>query len=554
MTTIEDMPLYVTCDLRKSDYFLLEEMVNGNSKYIKESQTIIEKGVKWYEFKAFLHHYPSLVKSFNKKDLTWTGWSKFQDIEGEPEGRFIRRSYTKSTNTYKICDIKSRNARYLLNIEWIDKMFFNTPPKEGELGVLKKKYAPRDNQPTPAPTPKSKPQMATSHKKETIVEEIFTEWHSSHTSKLPKEIKLDNSELFKHKGCSAKIETRGKREYGHVYFNANDVGDLFKMDGLKQTLFDKASAFIEGKDFKIFGFGRSTKLKNTFLTHNGLIGLSFKVRNNPIAEKFGEWCMKVLYSAHIGTEEDRMWAASQCLGVSCAQTKKIITETMSGVLTGIYLLSVGKVEQHRDFINNNSELGNDNNIYKFGLSTNYANRLMQHQTSGHFGKDTKVIGFAIVVNDQLPSEEGLVKKLVSRLGTRVEYQNEDDAQAQTEVYCLDNESLDEVKDLYTKIHNKYIGSESEKLTELKAVMLKMENAKKEEDARREIKDLKAEQAMEKLKVEHERELFTREREQFSKDNKMRDEQLASQKTQFESALEIEKLKATILQMKLDTRK
>ena len=47
---------------------------------------------------------------------------------------------------------------------------------------------------------------------------------------------------------------------------------------------------------------------------------------------------------------------------------------------------------------------------------------------------------------------------------------------------------------------------------------------------------------------HERDLFKIEREQFVKDNKVRDDYLESQKVHYESALEIERLKATILKM------
>ena len=80
-----------------------------------------------------------------------------------------------------------------------------------------------------------------------------------------------------------------------------------------------------------------------------------------------------------------------------------------------------------------------------------------------------------------------------------------------------------------------------------------------------LKDLKAEQATNNLKIEHEQALkdlraeyekgsLVNEREQFSKDLKIKDDLLETQKKQFESILENEKLRTELIKAKGPTRK
>ena len=44
MTTQEEHPLYVTCDITKSDSMPLEKMVNDNREFKVSSQIIIKRG------------------------------------------------------------------------------------------------------------------------------------------------------------------------------------------------------------------------------------------------------------------------------------------------------------------------------------------------------------------------------------------------------------------------------------------------------------------------------------------------------------------------------
>ena len=535
-----------------------------------------------------MYHYPNLAKSKSSKEQTWGNWVLYQNITGEPDGIYIRRSWSRANNTYKCCDIGSKNARYLLNAEWVNKTLFDVSPTEDEhgSGILKSKYEStpkRENKKT-STLKDIKPGEAFHNKTVKIGDEEKKSVKGETMTDFPGEITLDNAELFKYEGGSVKIETRGKRNYDDIYFSAYDVGLIFKIDRLDKTLFGVTSSFVNEVDYKIFNCGRSTDLKNTFLTYEGLFSLASKARNNTIASDFRRWGLRIIYSAHIGTQDDRIWAASQSMGISCLKMSNLLYNTFSGKIAGIYLLFVGKMADHRENVNNESEFKDSVDIYKVGLSRDVARRLKEHQQPSGFGKNIIMLKFAVIDVEYLSDAETFIKGHMSGLGEKVEYRkSKSDSSFQTEVFSMDGNKINTVKELFISAQSKYIGKEKgevEKIKNMEEKIISIERERENEhlelkrvqaeqekinilrQAAQDMKDSKTTQEIEKLKSDqdmkdtlsrHERELFEREREQFVKDNKVRDDYLESQKVHYETAIEIEKLKATILKMEIQAR-
>ena len=632
--TTQEYPLFVTSDIMKSDSMPLAEMLNSNREFKLSSQEIIKKDVEWYEFKFLIHYYPSLAKNKSSKEQTWSGWSAFQNIKGEPGGRYIKRSRTKD-NTYKCCDVGSKNARHLLNIDWANKTFFDMPPQKGKYdsGILKSIYRGNDGSSTTLKDVKARRKKKGKEEDIEVIEvtveyaedDILTSTPTSTTVSLPEELELEDIELFKCEGEVVNIETRGARDYNSIYFNAYDIGEIFKISNLSETLFSKTSSFIEGESYKIFKCGRSTDLKNTFLTYEGLFELAGKARNNSIARDFRQWGLRIIYSAHIGNQDDRLWAASESLGISCMKISNFISNTFTGDVTGIYLISVGKMRDHRENVHNEEEFKDGADIYKIGLSHNISRRLKEHQRPSGFGKNIILLKFAIIDVDHVADAETYMKgRIVALGGKKVEYRkSKTDGACQSEVFSLDADNMKTLQDLFTFTRNKYTSTgvntvELEKIKSMEENIMCIEREREQENlemrrieaircteremenmiqeqkikditreaalekenitreaaqeikdmkatqemkevqttqekaaakAEQEIKDAKAEQAVEKLKADHERELFKKEKDQFALDIKTRNELHESQKQQLMSALEIEKLKTTILEMK-----
>ena len=608
MTTQENnikLRLFVSCDKMESDTIALQEMVNGGSVYEKSIQIVVKKNNQYYDFKALIYYYPSLINLKNRvKDQTWAWWSIYVEIPIEPEETenrvYIIRSWKKASDTYTCCESKYKNARYLLDIDWVNKTFFSTPPSKDNFkgGVLKNKY---EREWTKAPSRTTEVPPVIHNKKEDVPTTPQEDTDLDDTDEYLPLLKLEKDEMFNYEGHILDVETRGTRANSEsIYYNVDGIGKYLEMPGIIDTLVCKKSAYIKDVDYKVFDYKRSTKSKNTFLTHIGLVRM-LNISGSDLAVKFREWASKILFAAHSGTEEQKKEAAKEVLRGASQEAFDETFRCIKGNIQGIYLLLLGQVKEYKDNVKNYNTFLENSYMYKFGRTSNIARRLKEHQgTNSGYGKHIKLMFFVVVDGEYLSKAEKDGKGTMRSSGQLVQYQNNNDIKAdsiQEEVYCLDEKTVKGMDFYFKELYKEYathsqndfndlikVGDKLQEIeTKHREEMEKLEQSSKEEmkqavkeaemkqavkdievemklkdlSAEQErksteqiIKDMKTEQTIEKLKVEHERELFAREREQFAKDNKTRDEQQVSQKVQYESSLEIEKLKMTILKMEI----
>jgi len=162
-------------------------------------------------------------------------------------------------------------------------------------------------------------------------------------------ITLKKREMLKdNNGNIIEIEVRGTRDYDNCYFYVRDVAKGFGMKKLYDAVLHKNGNYTNMVDYKYFYLNKNTlnsdknkKVKKIFLTYTGLLRVLFVSRNKTVG-KFIGWATKTLFTAHLGTTEQKNVLASKLMGISTDIVKEVFNKT-SSTLPTIYLVSIGKV-------------------------------------------------------------------------------------------------------------------------------------------------------------------------------------------------------------------
>jgi hypothetical protein len=212
---------------------------------------------------------------------------------------------------------------------------------------------------------------------------------------LPPIIELKDSEKFMDDdGNIYNVETRGERREDKVFFKAKDVAKVFDMKRLTtSTLFNKDYGYSTPQHYKVFSvinelinheFLQNRDKRVTFLTYEGLLKVIYSSRGNVIVQKFRKWATKIVYTAHIGTVEQREQVARQ---IKCGADPESVKNVLKCSVTStpcIYLFCLGSVEDlketdtFKDVLTNHK---NSNKVYKYGKSIDLKRRTGEHKRS-----------------------------------------------------------------------------------------------------------------------------------------------------------------------------
>ncbi len=134
----------------------------------------------------------------------------------------------------------------------------------------------------------------------------------------PPVLELEDWEKFRDdEGNIFEVEVRGLRETSQVYFRALDIESMLEMDNLVKRL--KQTHYSLEEDYILFlvdnsctrtsrqsssGSFESKRIRRTFLTYSGLLKLIFRSQSK-IAYQFRKWATSIIYTSHIGTDEQR---------------------------------------------------------------------------------------------------------------------------------------------------------------------------------------------------------------------------------------------------------
>ena len=95
------------------------------------------------------------------------------------------------------------------------------------------------------------------------------------------------------------------------------------------------------------------------------------VSRNKNAVHFSEWATKIIFTHHMGNEEEREILAADLLKISPKQFKDAMKGN-TGTLSCIYLLELGPAHILRNSIADLSDLPDDANVYKYGTKIHSA--------------------------------------------------------------------------------------------------------------------------------------------------------------------------------------
>ena len=116
-------------------------------------------------------------------------------------------------------------------------------------------------------------------------------------------------------GYVHEVEVRGEKTKEGIRFSWKDVKNLFGMDNdnvrhmLDQAEYD---IFCSAKPVDCTGLAEQNnrgQQTSTYLTYNGLLKIIFASRSGT-AYRFQDWASNIIYSAHLGTTEERLGVAA----------------------------------------------------------------------------------------------------------------------------------------------------------------------------------------------------------------------------------------------------
>jgi prophage antirepressor-like protein len=285
----------------------------------------------------------------------------------------------------------------------------------------------------------------------------------------PPILKLTDKECFKDKdGYILPVEVRGERSEDKVYFKAKDIGKIFEMENLCRAVYNKHNGYQQSEDYVIFSncagltTGESCENKtkpSLFLTYNGLLKVVFLSRSG-IAKEFRSWATKVVYTAHIGTTEQREQLSKQIKGGAEPEEVKNVLKCNVTSTPCIYLFCLGGVKDLKEneiFKEVLSNHKNSDKVYKYGRSIDLCRRTGEHRRSWT-PLEIKLSKYAYI-DPQYTSKVEL--DLKNYLSNDLECQflkvKGPDGQTTNEIVVLSNQQLKLLSDKYVDLSKEYGG-------------------------------------------------------------------------------------------------
>jgi hypothetical protein len=283
----------------------------------------------------------------------------------------------------------------------------------------------------------------------------------------PAIICLEENEMFKDdEGNLLEIETRGERIPKGVYFKVKDASYCFGMKKLYETLINKGTSnYKSDKDYKYFmckkiinnekKTNKDKIKKELFLTYMGMLKVLFRARNNK-ADRFVKWATKTLFTAQMGTKEQKTILSSKLMGTNAKSMKEAFNKNARDIPC-IYLFTLGYVKDLRKSMNIDKKHADKSIVCKFGCSKEMSIRTQTHVNT--YGKidncNLNMKAYTYIDPSNIFEAEGHVKRVAKKFGMKLKYNSE------KELIVLDKENMKYMVEQYDIIGQLYMGHISE---------------------------------------------------------------------------------------------
>lgn len=216
---------------------------------------------------------------------------------------------------------------------------------------------------------------------------------------LPNLIILEDHEKFMDdEGNLYNVDTRGERDEDKVFFKVYDVAKVFGMDSLMSTLQHEGRGYVKDEHYKTFVLpvvlneqdkqnADNRDGRTTYLTYEGLLKVIYSSRGNSVVHKFRKWASRIIYTAHMGTIEQRNEVATTIRRGATIQAVKDVIGCSSTSVSCVYLFCIGSAKDLYDV--DGSDL-----VYKFGRTNDLKRRTGEHKLK--YGPNIKLQQYAYI--------------------------------------------------------------------------------------------------------------------------------------------------------------
>jgi prophage antirepressor-like protein len=423
---------------------------------------------------------------------------RFIDIKKVPKNEFIYAKYLKG-RWITTCGKSFKYDKVFVTVDWINANITDGEEESNEESdheteeLNEESEEEIEEEPEEEPEPESEEEIEEEPEEEPEEE---SEEEIDVKSKIllePGLIELKKSEKIKDTdGNILEIEVRGTRKQDNCYFLVKDVAKGFGMAKLRDILTNKKSSYEYGRHINYFlknhddkkenslskdpiNYGKVKKVQKLYLTYIGLLKVLFSSRNNQV-DKFVQWATKTLFTAHLGTSEQKSKLTAKLMGVSLEAVKEVFNKTSSG-LPVIYLITMGKVKDLRVALKIGKEYDDEDMVCDGGQTTNLAQRMEQHEaTLGKMpGVKLYLKWYNYIDPQYLYKGETELFQTMDKMGFKFVHPK------YKEILIFSKKDIKVVLDQYANISNKYIGHVkeiSEKLKDMEYQIRDMESQHK----------------------------------------------------------------------------
>ncbi len=281
-------------------------------------------------------------------------------------------------------------------------------------------------------------------------------------------IKLTKKEKMKdNSGNIIEIEVRGTRDHDNCYFRVSDVAVGFGMKDLHATIIHTNRGYKDVIHYRYFYIDKNTgndqknkKVKSKkplskklFLTYQGLLKVLFVSRNKTVGN-FLNWATKTLFTAHLGTQDQKNELSSKLMGISANIVKEVFSTT-SSTLPTIYLFSIGRVKDLRATLKIDKKYHDDDIVCKGGETIDLTRRINEHNTTyGKLPGANLCLKWHNYIDPQYTSKaETELFMLLDKLGHKMDHSKYNELI----IFPRDKKAGNFIIDQFKNVSNKYLG-------------------------------------------------------------------------------------------------
>ena len=299
---------------------------------------------------------------------------------------------------------------------------------------------------------------------------------------MPPIIELDETEqFFNDKFEPIDILVVGERKYDKCFFNVQDITNNFNMKNAYNTIVRGNSDFIKKTHYNFFENDDLDnpqfvllKISKLFVTYAGLLKLLHTSRSGNF-KAYLDWTVQTIFTAHMGTKNDKIKLASNLIGASPSSIKQVFN-TFARSFPCVYLFHLGTVKSLRNSMNIPDSFSNSHLVVKWGRTDNLSKRTTQLNQSksygGIIGVELNLLISTHIDPQYVSQAESSIKNYFIGHDYKFEYNTF------SELAIIPKNKLKTIKEQYALVGKSYEGHLSELNTQLLAEKYRADLAEK----------------------------------------------------------------------------